>query len=240
MKVEMHPTWDFIRPMLFQEPLSTLNTLLTQIKYYPEREDIFNVFKLPMDKVKVVILGQDPYPNPGDAIGRAFAVSEDRKIPVSLRIIREEILNSCGSNSFQQNTGENWQTLEHWEEQGVLLLNTALTVEAGKAGSHLNFWEPFTQRLIMHLSKEHPCIWILWGKKAQYFKKYIFKPYIFTDVNLEHLKDLPVAGNYNFILESAHPAAEAYAGGNAGFYGNRHFSKVNKILGLKNQSQINW
>lgn len=241
-KENIHESWKPIIPLLHQEPLCTLSEqILPNISYQPKAENIFKVFNIPVQDVKVVILGQDPYPTPGDAIGRAFAVSEDRKIPASLRIIREEILNSCGSNSFQQNTGENWKTLQHWEKQGVLLLNTALTVESGKAGSHLKYWEDFTKRIISFISSTNPCIWLIWGKKAEAFIPYInHAPFRVKGYDLETIKSIPANNDWNYILNASHPAAETYSGGNAGFYGCNHFIYVNEILRVLRKKEINW
>ena len=240
-KDRIHESWNPIISLLHQEPLTTLSEqILPNISYQPKAENIFKVFNNSVQSIKVVILGQDPYPTPGDAIGRAFAVSEDRKIPASLRIIREEILNSCGSNSFQQNTGENWKTLQHWEKQGVLLLNTALTVETGKAGSHLKYWQEFTKRVVSHISLTQPCIWLLWGKKAQDFIPYIKNPYIVKGYDNETIQNIPSNEDWNYILTAPHPAAEAYSGGKAGFFGCNHFMYTNRVLQNLKKAPIYW
>lgn len=222
-------SWNPILSSLYQPPLDFLNTnILPNIKYYPEKENIFRVFKTPVNKVKVVILGQDPYPNPGDAIGLSF-VNGTSKVPASLRIIKQELNNEGFENV----------DIHKWEQQGVFLLNTALTVESGKAGSHLKYWQNFTQNVVRFLSYTNPTIWLLWGKKAQEYKNFIYKPYVIKLQEKEFLDNLPMV-DYNFILESAHPAAETYSGGKAGFYGNNHFKIVNNVLLKKNLTQINW
>ena len=240
----IHPSWTPIISLLYQEPLTTLNQqILPNISYQPKKEDIFNVFKMPLDDVKVVILGQDPYPTPGDAIGYAFATREDRKIPTSLRIIQKEIMESYleDMESFGRISSKEWKTLKHWTEQGILLLNTALTVESGKAGSHLKYWEQFTQRTIFHISTQNPCIWILWGQKAQKFLPYIVQnPFHVKGYDKETIKFIPSNPDYNYILTAPHPAAESYSGGNAGFYGCNHFYFVNEILKVLNKQSINW
>lgn len=229
MTDRMDSSWNPIKNLLYQEPLLSLDTHLHGVQYCPQKENVFRVFQTPVDKVKVVILGQDPYPNLGDAIGLSF-VNGTNKIPASLRVILKEL----------ENEGFSDPDIHSWESQGVFLLNTALTVELGNAGSHLDYWEPFTQSVIKYLSYTNPCIWILWGKKAQNFKRFIFNPYIFSDVNRQNIWDLPIGGGYNFVLESPHPAAEGYSGGKAGFYGNDHFKIVNEILEVKQQQQIIW
>lgn len=230
MTNRIHHSWDPIRSKLYQSPLTELKELvLPNILYYPKRQDIFRVFDMPVDLVKVVILGQDPYPTKDDAIGLSF-VNGTNKVPASLRIIKKEI----------EDEGYPPADIHSWENQGVFLLNTALTVESGNAGSHLDYWKGFTEDVIRYLSFSNPTIWLLWGKKAQEYKKFIHRPYMVTDAIIEDVKDLPVSSQYNFILESPHPAAEAYAGGKAGFYGNNHFKNVNEILNKKQKKQIIW
>lgn len=229
-----------IIPSLKEEPLLTFGMdILPEISYQPKKENVFKIFSVPVNNIKVVILGQDPYPTPNVAIGRAFAVNENCKIPVSLRNIRQEILSSCGVESFKENTDEKWKTLEHWEQQGVFLLNTALTVETGKAGSHLKYWKEFTIKIIKHISFNNPCIWLLWGRKAQEYKKYI-KNSFYVNHNDETINDIPAVTDYNYVLQAPHPAAEAYSGGNAGFFGCNHFKYANIILNKTKSIQIKW
>ena len=229
MSLEIDPSWDIIQNQVYLEPLKTLSTkILPNIKYYPEKNNIFRVFKKPITDIKVVILGQEPYPNPGDAIGLSF-VNGTEKVPALLRIIKEEL----------KAQGYTLPDIHTWEEQGVFLLNTALTVEAGNTGSHLKYWEDFTKTVIQYLSETQPTIWILWGKKAQSIVNNISKPYIITK-EFSDYNDLPVDSGYNFILNSVHPITEVYAGGKAGFYGNNHFISVNKILKKKKLKEIIW
>lgn len=215
---KFHPSWVLVQEELFTDPkLIELNqTVLPKENFFPKKEDIFNVFSMPLDEIKVVILGQDPYPNPGDAIGYSFAVNASSRVPASLRIIGQELVNE----GFEPNRGAEWKTLKHWTEQGVFLLNTALTVRARKAGSHLKYWKDFTEKLVETIAKTNRnCVWMLWGKKAQAYKE-IIRP--------------------AHILEAPHPAAEAYAGGSAGFYGCNHFNRANQILESLGKSKINW
>jgi uracil-DNA glycosylase len=235
-------SWHPIINLLYQEPLKTLSEkILPNISYQPEAKNIFRIFSMPVTDIKVVILGQDPYPTPGNAIGRAFAVSEFRNMPVSLRNIEKEIFNSVGNNlDF---TGDrHWKTLQSWEDQGVFLLNSALTVETGKAGSHLKYWKDFTFRVISHISTTNPCIWILWGKKAQAFRPYIQPPRMMNVdfYDEETINEIPANADYNYILQAPHPAAEAYSGGKAGFFGCNHFLFANTILKKTKSKQITW
>ena len=145
----MNPTeiidksWIPVLSQLHQEPLKSLyEELLPNISYQPLKEDIFRVFEMPVNKIKVVILGQDPYPTPGDAVGLAFATRAERKLPASLRIIIQEIGESVYSFSREDfkptYDDSDWKTLDHWRKQGVFLLNTALTVETGRLVVILN------------------------------------------------------------------------------------------------------
>lgn len=238
---KIHSFWfPMMETLLYQEPLKTLkDTILPNTSFQPSPENIFNVFSMSVKDIKVVILGQDPYPTPGDAIGYSFATIEKRKIPKSLQIIKSEIINEGLDSEFSNQ--ENWKTLEHWRESGVFLLNTALTVQTGNAGSHLKYWDTFTRQIIQFISKENPCIWILWGKKAQGFAKNIHNPQqLVKGYTRQTIEQIPINDDYNYVMTSPHPAAEAYAGGKAGFYGCDHFYFVNKILEQFKVSPINW
>lgn len=239
--LQIHESWNSVKTYLYQEPLLTLNNkILTEIKYYPEKKDIFNVFKMNLYNIRVVILGQDPYFTPNTAIGYAFAVNKDSKIPPSLRIIGNEVYNDRDDSPLHHESitplNPEWKTLEHWTNQGVFLLNTALTVEAGNAGSHLKYWEDFTKHVIKLISYYNPCIWLLWGKKAQ---GYI--PQIFSGIKVKDYTDsmdcIPKGKNY--ILEAPHPAASLY-GGNTSFIGCNHFQITNELLKQNNKKQIKW
>tara|TARA_E500000318_G_scaffold53851_3_gene50157 strand:+ start:1731 stop:2444 length:714 start_codon:yes stop_codon:yes gene_type:complete len=180
-------------------------------KIYPKRQDIFKAFRLcPLNEVQVVILGQDPYHN-GQATGLAFGVGH-KPIPPSLRIIHKEL---CAQFDHNQSLDDFDHTLEHWAKQGVLLLNTCLTVEEKTPGAHAGMWDWFVvQVLKMVQERRRHTIFVLWGKHAQKFSKHI-------DVA---------------VVQSAHPAAEAYSGGNGGFHGNGHFYDINDRI----EKPINW
>lgn len=182
---------------------------------YPPRDELFKAFELtPLDQVKVVILGQDPYHGPGQANGLAFSVHPFLPLPPSLRNIYHELENDLAVSC--PNHGD----LQTWADQGVLLLNTCLTVEAGKAHSHKKFgWENFTQFIIKEISRsqEH-VVFILWGNHAQTYKKYI---------DCQRHK----------VIESTHPSPlSAYRG----FFGSRPFSKANADLIEWGLTPIQW
>ena len=183
---------------------------------FPPEKLIFNAFNLtPVNKVKVVIIGQDPYHGEGQAHGLAFSVPKSIKIPPSLLNIYKEL---------KQDIGKEIPTdgfLEHWAKQGVLLLNSVFTVEFGKANSHKNIgWEKFSESIISLISqKRKKLVFLLWGNSAH-------KKEEFINNNNNHL-----------VLKSVHPSPlSAYNG----FFGCKHFSKTNKYLEKNNIGAINW
>ncbi|WP_085535089.1 uracil-DNA glycosylase [Massilibacteroides vaginae] len=186
-----------------------------QRQVYPLGRDIFNAFShCPFDKVKVVILGQDPYHEPGQAHGLCFSVKEGITVPPSLVNIYKEIKTDLGITSPR--SGD----LTRWADQGVLLLNATLTVRAHQAGSHQNKgWETFTDAVIHRLAEQkQQLVYILWGSYAQ--RKGAF---IDTSANL--------------VLKAPHPSPlSSYRG----FFGSKHFSKTNDYLIANGQSPIAW
>jgi len=183
---------------------------------YPPGKLIFNAFDhTPVDNVKVVILGQDPYHGPGQAHGLCFSVNDGVAFPPSLQNIFKELEADLGVKP------PTLGNLTKWADQGVLLLNATLTVRAGQAGSHQGKgWERFTDAAIQKLSQRRKnLVFILWGRYAQ---------------NKESLID---KANGHLILKSAHPSPlSAYAG----FFGCRHFSKANDFLASKGLTPIAW
>lgn len=185
-----------------------LNKLAETEVIFPAVHNIFRSLKeLPFDKVRVVILAQDPYHDPGSAIGLAFDNPKSRKPSPSLRNILREIESDTQTPS--KSSENNLSYLEHLPSQGVLLLNTALTVEKGKPGSHLSIWDPFSKELITSLNKsDSPIVWVLWGKKAQ-----IHKPLI--------------TSKKHHIITGAHPSPFS---ARAGFFGGKFFTQINSFL----------
>jgi uracil-DNA glycosylase len=199
---------------------------------YPPENDVYTALKLtPPEQVKAVILGQDPYINPGEAHGLAFSVKSSKsgsptgssnvKFPPSLRNIFKEITADIGGTFQTDRTdGEFDGNLERWAKQGVLLLNTVLTVEAGKSNSHAKKgWEKFTDSVIKYIGRrENPAVFILWGKNAQ-------------------SKENLINQSRHLILKSAHPSPLS---ANAGFFGCRHFSQANRFLEEQGIAAIDW
>lgn len=182
---------------------------------YPQYRDIFRAFELcPIDKVKVVILGQDPYHNPDQAMGMSFSVPSTTTIPPSLKNIFQEITSDIGITPIHNGY------LSRWVHQGVFLLNSILTVKAGDPGSHQKYgWEQFTDKVIKLVSQHHPhIVFMLWGTYAQ-------------------SKEPLIDSSCHLILKTSHPSPlSAYRG----FIGCRHFSQANTYLKNHTIEPINW
>ena len=182
---------------------------------YPAGNKIFSAFNLcPFNSVKIVIIGQDPYHGPEQANGLCFSVSDGIKLPPSLQNIFKELKDDL---DLELPASGN---LEHWAEQGILMLNATLTVRARQAGSHQKKgWEEFTDNVIRILSKEKEnLIFLLWGRFAQ---------------NKAEIID----NEKHYILTAAHPSPFS---AHSGFFGCKHFSKTNEILKKLNQKPIKW
>ena len=199
----------------YQELQAFVQKRREEVRVFPEEKNVFNALKLtPFESVKVVILGQDPYHGFGQAHGLSFSVQKGIPLPPSLKNIYKELQEDIGGDLPTEGD------LTHWAKQGVLLLNTVLTVEEGNANSHKGMgWERLTNRLIESLNElKHPVIFILWGKPAQDKEKLI--------TNSNHV-----------ILKAPHPSPlSAYRG----FFGSKPFSRVNDILMQQGQSPIRW
>jgi uracil-DNA glycosylase len=221
MDIKMESSWKKALSDLFDKPyfiqitehLKAEKALKRTI--YPTGPQIFNAFSLtPYEKVKVVILGQDPYHNEHQAMGLSFSVPDGIKPPPSLVNIFKELHKDIGMPI--PSTGN----LTHWAEQGVLLLNAVLTVRANEPASHAKIgWTKFTDDIILHLSlKKTGLVFILWGNFAQ-----------------EKIK--LIDGAKHKILKAAHPSPfSAYNG----FFGSKHFSATNEYLVKTNQDPIDW
>ena len=210
---------DILGPLLASDEYKKLKEVLVKryqdADVYPQSFDIFRAFiKTPLDTVKVVILGQDPYYGPGQANGLAFAVNNGVPRPHSLRNIIKEVESDL-SISIPSDASD----LTGWAKQGVLLLNSNLTVEKGSPDSHGKIgWDVITNGVLSALSKQNTSIiFVLWGEKAQSKKKLL---------------------GYNaYILAAAHPSPQS---AHSGFFGCNHFSKINQRLEKIGKSPINW
>ena len=219
---EFGNSWDsLLSPEAEKEYYRELRTFLKSeylksgVPIYPNMNDIFNAFKYTdYNDVRAVIIGQDPYHNEGQAHGLCFSVKKGVQKPPSLNNIFKELQSDLGF------TPANHGELTSWAKNGVMLLNSVLTVRAGNAGSHRNKgWEIFTDNAISLLNqRKEPIVFILWGSYARAKKALITSP-------------------QHFVLEAAHPSPlSAYNG----FFGCRHFSKCNEFLKSVGKPEIDW
>ena len=220
MDVKIESSWKAALAGEFEKPyFASLVRFLHQEKadgkvIYPPGSLIFRAFDLtPVPQVKVVILGQDPYHNPGEAMGLSFSVPDGVRTPPSLKNIFKEIETDLGIRMSGR------PNLEGWARQGVLLLNSILTVEAGRAASHRGIgWEEFTDAVIRYLSANcNGIVFLLWG-------------------NFAKAKAALIDSSRHHVLQAAHPSP--LAGG--AFFGCRHFSQTNNLLMQEGKTPINW
>ncbi|MBO7720180.1 uracil-DNA glycosylase [Candidatus Saccharibacteria bacterium] len=215
----MHESWkpflnsEFNKPY-FKELANFLHEQYDKKVIFPKKTQVFRAFTTDLSNVTVVILGQDPYHTPGSAHGLAFSVPDTQPIPPSLVNIYKEIDNEYGSHTNK--TGN----LKSWQDQGVLLLNNVLTVEAHRAGSHRGHgWETFTEAVIKYLDKTRPhLVFMLWGRDARNKAPLINRE--------KHL-----------VLESPHPSPLS---AHSGFFGNGHFKSANAFLKQNHLPEIKW
>ncbi len=220
MNVKIEPSWkerlqpEFDKPY-FEQLTDFVRNEYRQFRIYPPGKQIFNAFdRCPFDSVKVVILGQDPYHEPGQAQGLAFSVPDGIRVPPSLVNIYKEIKDDVGGDIPL--SGD----LTRWADQGVLLLNATLTVREHQAGSHQRRgWEQFTDAVIRVVSEGRPHVaFILWGSYAQ-------------------SKAPLIDASRHLVLKSTHPSPLS---AHRGFFGNHHFSLTNHFLEQHGMTPIQW
>ena len=216
---KIDPFWKSILTHKCEVQLKTIDTFLsaTSLKneIFPPHEFIFRALEMPIEQVRVIILGQDPYHGINQANGLAFAVNDGEKAPPSLRNIFKEI-----ASEYNTTINSIPQTLQHWEQQGVLLLNATLTVNQDQANSHSKIgWQNITDEIIQQLNaNDNPKVFILWGNFARIKRNLI--------TNQSHL-----------VLESAHPSPLS---AHRGFFGNNHFILANQFLINYYNTSIQW
>lgn len=212
------PSWvdalhEFIEKTEWKELALRVEEIYSKGVCFPPQPSILRVFELtPLTNIRVVIIGQDPYHGLGQANGLAFSVHAGQKPPPSLRNILKEVWDDVG--------GMPWVDLTRWAEQGVFLLNTVLTVEEKKPGSHSKFgWETFTDDVIRTISQHQPhVVFMLWGNYAQ-------------------KKEMLIDTSKHLVLKAPHPSPlSAYHG----FFGSRHFSQANAFLEGKGLNAVKW
>lgn len=219
--MDLEPGWrQALKPEFTKEYMQKLKSFLAaernkKKQIYPKPTEYFAALnRTPLEKVRVVILGQDPYHGPQQAHGLSFSVRPEVPIPPSLRNIYKELKDDLGIEPADHGC------LTHWADQGVLLLNATLSVEAGKAGSHQKKgWEEFTDSVIHHLAETREgLIFVLWGAYAQKKAAFIHK-------------------EKHHVIQSAHPSPLS---AHRGFLGSKAFSRINGILTGSQQRPINW
>lgn len=218
-----------LAPVLAQEPARRLGNWLRleeasgKTIFPPHKERLRALELTPRDEVRVVILGQDPYHGPGQAHGLAFSVPETVRIPPSLANIYKELRADLGMDAAA-NVHPASGNLEHWARQGVLLLNNALTVEAGQAGSHAGKgWEAITDAIVAAVAeRSEPCVFMLWGSHAQ--------------AKAARIAALQESAGH-CLIRSPHPSPLS---AHRGFFGSRPFSKANAFLAQHGRGTIDW
>ena len=216
----VHPSWvpalKPVEPVLNQIEFKLNRLSDSGVGFAPAPVNVLRAFSRPISEVKVLLIGQDPYPTPGHAVGLSFATSaEVSPLPRSLNNIYRELADDLGVSAAQlPKTGD----LTPWFEQGVLLLNRVMTCELGKAGSHRNLgWQSVTDQAVKALvARNQPLVALLWGRDAQQVK--------------------PLLGNTP-VIESVHPSPLSAS---RGFFGSKPFSRVNELLVQQGAEPINW
>tara|TARA_B100000519_G_C14055013_1_gene349330 strand:- start:13 stop:693 length:681 start_codon:yes stop_codon:yes gene_type:complete len=218
--VKIEESWHILMKEEFEKPYFKTLKRFIRFEYkqrviYPKGKDIFNAFNsTPVNRVKCVIIGQDPYHGKGQAHGLCFSVNPGVKIPPSLKNIYKEIENDLGVSMPRNGF------LQQWADQGVLMLNNVLTVREGKPNSHKSSgWEIFTGKVIENLSRSvEGIVFILWGNSAQQ-------------------KEALIEPDKHLILKAPHPSPlSAYSG----YFGCKHFSEANTYLMSRNKEKIDW
>lgn len=226
LKGKLGDWWPVLKPIFdsqkFMALREALKTEYQDFSCYPSPGNVFRAFELTQfHDLRVVILGQDPYHN-GIATGLAFATNNGKMSP-SLRNIVKEL-----HDSYYVDVKDDFDTsLEHWAKQGVLLINTSLTVRKGQPNSHKKIWDGFTLQVIKRIIANHKnIVFVAWGKDAA---DLMTKAYVKHEEPIMSLFPEECETSH-YLLTAPHPAAEAYSGGKAGFFGCDHFVKINKHL----------
>lgn len=233
----VHESWiPFLHSLAYKEPLVNFLESLDSMSFQPKKEQIFRVFEMPLKDIKVVLLGTNPYPNPGDAIGYSYGVNKDSKIPKLLQSVKSEIFMS--SAVIQGNFYEpEYNTFEHLRQQGVFLMNLSLTVATGEPGSHFNYWEEFTDSVISYISSENPCVWILWGERLTQKRQNIKNTFLVKGYDEQTIKEIPIYPEANYVLTGNHPLKFDE---NEPLFFEKGFYFVNEILKKRSLKEIIW
>ena len=206
---QLHHSWQS-HLFSWKNELDALEQKLLQLDIVPSHDRVMRVFQKPIDEYRVLILGQDPYPNPEHACGLAFAIEGDSPLPPSLRNIFTELESDIGKEVIRD------RDISKWQSEGVMLLNRSLTTLSGQSDQHSELWSGFTEDVVRILAKSRPLVSVLWGRKAQQMA--------------------PILGSTT-VISSAHPSPlSSYRG----FFGSKPFSKVNQALIRLGEQPIDW
>jgi uracil-DNA glycosylase len=229
----------------YKEIKYLMNTILPKLGgYEPSKQNVFKVFETHPEDIKVIILGKSPYCNAKMATGLAYQngweqlnerigkhIDKSEIVPVELSIVNNEVANDY----------PDYQGINHWQEQGVFLLNVALTSERGNDEAHLSYWHKFTISIIKHIAAVNSNkVWLLWGTGPKTFTPYINNSFLVKGYSNETIEDVPIFKGKNYILPANTPMMEYWNKGFGGFYGKNHFKFTNKILQKSGVSQIKW
>lgn len=243
-----HESWEPLRPLFNSEPLKTLfQEVLPENSFNPAHLNILRVFELPVEEIRVVILGHEPSIIPGKSMGYAYAVPKEGERTNELFTIEKELsrMYSEGkgdSSSLLKLQEDSWKTLSTWRKQGVLLLNVSLTVQTGVFGSHDKYWLDFTKKVLRFIAVKNPCVWMFWGKALQSFKQDVCQSTPFLEVDnysREKIRRIPSNLSWNYILSGPSPYTDIGAK-KSKFIGCDHFYKANVILRKTKSTIIQW
>ena len=219
------------------------NNILNERGCEPKKELMFKVFETHPEDIKVIILGHCPYPNLGMATGLAFengwkdtndilttGVRKNEVTPMELQIIEKGV-----------KMDYDYKGIENWTQQGVFLLNTALTVERGKPDSHNQYWKQFTNRVINHISSyKGNKVWLIWGTKMKEFIPQISNVFHVNGYDRENIDKIPVYMDKNYVITGGKPITEYYSESGSNFYNRNFFLFTNRILQKSGYSKIKW
>ncbi|MDR9444132.1 MAG: uracil-DNA glycosylase [Microbacteriaceae bacterium] len=206
---QMHPTWQQ-KLAHWSDELEKISERLAGVEIVPAQQKVMRVFEKPIDHHRVLIVGQDPYPNPEHACGLAFAVEGEVSTPASLRNILTELRSDLGRSAVKKGD------ISAWQDQGVMLLNRSLSTLSGESNQHAEIWDGFTQDAVKVLADAGPLVAVLWGRQAQQLAP------LLADAT---------------VISSAHPSPlSSYRG----FFDSKPFSKVNQALIRLGEQPIDW
>lgn len=247
-------SWLPVITEMYNEPLKTLfQEELPNVSFQPRTKDIFKVFQMPVKDIKVVILGAEPSIIPQRSTGLSFAVSREESLTEELHLFREQILEDfitperytyekeSLSKEFLDIHSSEWRTLEHWHNQGVFMLNTALTVKTGELGSHKKAWEKFVIKVITFIAEHNPCVWLLLGEYSQSWSKYIYKnPVEINNYSRTTIGRLPAVEDRNYIITGKYPEFVGISDTKSDFIGSNCFWFIDRVLKKTKSTNIRW